>query len=88
MRYQDFIERAKARHGERFDPSDLAPQFVEAYNSQARIEVLMSYGEKERGRVGVTTGWKPCFILMARVDSIGSSTLLGADDKILKIVTA
>jgi hypothetical protein len=88
--YQEYLERKSRQAGTRFDASNLAPQFIPYFESQQRIEVefrrgphVLYYG---RGRVGVTTGWKPVFILMPRIDSIGSSEVLGDDDKIVKVI--
>jgi hypothetical protein len=42
--------------------------------------------ETKRGTVGVTTGWKPCFLLMLTKRSIGSSHTLSARDSILRTI--
>lgn len=84
--YLDFVARGVERYGEKFDASDLAPQFIPYYESDQRIEILTEYGETLRGRVGVTTGWKPVFIFLLRSDSIGSSITLSNTDKILRII--
>lgn len=83
--YHDFIERKIKEYGNRFDASDLAPQFVKYFENQARIEVELSYGS-ERGRVGVSTGWKPVFLLIHRRTDRGSSTLLRKEDKVKRII--
>ena len=69
-KYTAFIERKKVEYGKKFDSSDLNNSFVEYYNNQARVEVDFGY-EVKRGRIGVTTGWKPCFLLMLRRNSMG-----------------
>ena len=83
-RFEGFVESAKARHGARWDASDLAPQFIEHYNTGYRIEVTTTYPNGEthvrRGRIGITTGWKPAFLLMSRRGAIGSSDVLGVND--------
>ena len=84
--YDEYLQRARAEHGERFDPSDLAPTFVPYFESGQRIEVKFSGGEVKRGRVGVTTGWRPAFLLMLTRRSIGSSYLLSPATAILRIV--
>jgi hypothetical protein len=82
MNYNEYIARKRVEHGSKFDPSSLNPAFIGAFNSQERITVDFGY-ETKRGRIGVTTGWKPCFLLMLRVDSSGSSYTIGAEDKII-----
>lgn len=62
-----------------YDPSDLAEKFAPFHESGQRIEVKTPYGETLRGYVGKTTGWKPCYLLLARSNSHGSSELL--DDR-------
>lgn len=88
--YSDLIARKRAEHGPRFDPSDLAPQFVPYFESGARIEVRTTYPSGQswtrRGRVGITTGWKPAFLLMARTNCRGSSDLLGPTAVVVKVV--
>lgn len=60
------------------DRSSLAPQFAGYYESGQRIRVRFGYGEEKTGTVGKTTGWRPSYLLKARVDSTGSSDLLDA----------
>jgi len=83
--YQDYISLKKREFGDKFDPSDLSSQFVPYFENGRRIEVDFGY-EIKRGTVGVTTGWKPAFLLMLTKRSIGSSYLLGKNDKIIKII--
>lgn len=85
--FLDFINRAKATHGDKFDPSELAYDFIHHYQNGSRIEVQMSYGEKLRGRVGITTGWKPVFILLPRINSRGSSVVLSAKDRVTQVIS-
>lgn len=40
------------------------------------LERNAACGEVKTGTVGVTSGWKPVFLLMARRNCIGSSTVL------------
>lgn len=86
--YTDFIVLKKIKYGSRFNSSDLAPQFIPYYNSQLRIEVGFTSGgkiyEKKWGTVGVTTGWKPVFLLMLTKRSLGSSYILRKEDVILR----
>ena len=81
--YDDYLARGRARYGDRFDSSHLAPQFVAYYNSGQRIVVDLGYDEPSRGYVGVTTGWCPSFLLLNNTRSSGSSYLLSNDDHVL-----
>lgn len=82
--YQQAIDRGIARHGRQFDPSCLAMQFAEAFNSGARIIVETRYTNGEvyqrRGTVGISGGWRPTFLLMHRRSDHGSSDVLGMTD--------
>ena len=83
--YNDFIARKEREYGNKFDPSDLPAKFIPFYENNYRIEVKY-YGELERGRVGITTGWKPAFLLMHRTSDHGSSTLLNDNYEITKVI--
>ena len=64
--------------------ADLDMKFVPYYGSDERIKV--KYGDEViTGTVGVTTGWKPVFLLMLRSDSVGSIYTLGKKDKIIGV---
>lgn len=81
-----YLKRKKVEYGDKFDPSDLALHFAPYLHSNTRIKVQHKGEDKvEHGRVGITTGWKPHFLLLYRVDSIGSSRLLYPEDKLLAI---
>lgn len=84
--YKEFLERKKRQYGDKFDASDLAPQFIPYYENGKRIEVKFSYNEVKRGTIGITTGWRPVFLLMLTKRSIGSSYTLREADKIVKTV--
>jgi hypothetical protein len=81
--YKEFIDKKKAEYGDKFDESDLNPAFIRFYESQDRITVDFGY-EKKHGRIGVTTGWKPCFLLILTKRSLGSSYTIGEKDKVVK----
>lgn len=76
-------------HGSRFSEGNLASQFRAYYNGP-RIEVKTTYSDGtthiRRGRVGITTGPAPLFVLLPRSDSRSSSDLLHADDEILRVI--
>ncbi len=82
MQFNDYIERKQREYGKSFDPSDLNKSFIPAFNSGERVTVDFGY-EKKRGTIGVTTGWKPVFLLMLTKRSRGSSYTIGKDDKII-----
>lgn len=83
-KYTELTARKQREHGDRFDASDLHSQFIPYFNSGDRIRV--ANGEYVRtGRVGVTTGWKPAFLLMHRASDHGSSDVLGPDDQITHV---
>jgi hypothetical protein len=86
-KYESFLQRSKTRWGNKFDSSDLAPQFVAVFNSGSRIRVRFSSGEVLSGTVGATSGWKPAFLLMLTKRSTGSSWVLGKRDKIVPNTT-
>jgi hypothetical protein len=86
--FQSYITRKEKEFGDKFDPSDLALHFVKYYESGERIEIKTAYGEVKRGRIGITTGWKPVFLLMSRRNTIGSSETLSRHDKVLRTICA
>jgi hypothetical protein len=82
-KFESYLFRKQSQWGEEFDPTDLNLQFVPYFESGKRIEVDFGY-EIKRGTVGVTTGWKPTFILLLTKRSIGSAYTLGKDAKFIK----
>lgn len=82
--YQETIRTRKDKYAN-FDESALAPEFIPYFNSQERIKVQFEYGEIKTGTVGITTGWKPCFLLMLTKRSIGSSWGLSSKDTIIGV---
>ena len=60
------------------DKSDLDKRFAPFYSSGQRIEVTYKWGEKERFYVGKSTGWKPCYLTIKRVDSTGGAAILSS----------
>jgi len=84
-KFELFCNRKAVEYGGKFDPSDLHPQFVQAFNSGERIGIdfVNDKGEvyeTKRGTIGVTTGWKPVFLLMLTKRSTGSVYTLGKHD--------
>ncbi len=84
--YQDYVERKTREFGDKFDTSDLNKNFISYFESEIRIEVDFGY-ETKRGRIGITTGWKPSFLLMLTTRSMGSSYLINKDCKVLKVIS-
>jgi hypothetical protein len=84
--YKEYVERKRWEFGEKFDESGLSSKFAPFYRSGRRVEMKFVDGEVKRGAVGVTTGWKPCFLLMLTKRSTGSSYTLRDADEILKVV--
>jgi hypothetical protein len=84
--FYSYIVRKEREYGEKFDPSDLvaARQFAPYYGNGIRIKVEVS-GEKLTGTVGVTTGWKPVFLLMEKKVDSGSSIVLDSKVKLLAV---
>jgi hypothetical protein len=86
-KFQNFVNRKTVEYGDKFDSSELSKQFIPYYETGQRIEVEFPYSEEiKRGTVGVTTGWKPCFLLMLRSNSLGSIYTLDDNCKILKVI--
>jgi hypothetical protein len=85
--YKEYIARKMDQYGSKFNPINLAnaPQFIPYLENGKRIEVDFGY-EKKRGTIGITTGWKPIFLLMLTKRSIGSSYTLQGNEKIVKVI--
>lgn len=89
--FESYCNRKRAEHGEKFDASALASQFILHFNvgDTRRVKVEFPWtdihGKPEViwGYVSVTMGWRPTFILMRRRGQIGSSDVLTADCEIL-----
>lgn len=90
MTLQDIVREGQHRHGAKFDGSDLVPRFAPYYgdyNIRVTVERTYNSGETYRrtGWIGKTTGWKPAFLLMSRINAIGSGDVLGAKDRIVSV---
>lgn len=88
-RFEDYLARQEVRWGDSFDPSDLDKRFIPFYNDNSRVKVRRHWDEGDEyaitGTIGITTGWRPCFLLMRTSRSIGSSDTLGSNQVILAI---
>lgn len=82
---KDFNEFIKRRAGEdsRFDAVNLSKKFIPFYESGERIKIEFSSGIIKSGTIGITTGWKPVFILLLTKRSTGSSWTLSEKDSIM-----
>ena len=67
------------------DRSALAPAFARYHESGERIRVRFADGREATGTIGKSTGWRPVYLLMPRVDSIASSDTLGAGDRVVAV---
>ena len=82
--FTDLVNRRTAQYGDKFDVSDLDKRFIAYYQNGQRIKVE-TCSMVMTGTVGVTTGWKPVFLLMRTSRSIGSSWILGTESKLLSV---
>jgi len=82
-RYEDYQKRKRADYGSKFDESDIDQNLIPYFNNGDRIEVKeigITYQstiyKSLRGTIGISTGWKPCLLLMLRKNSRSSSIIL------------
>lgn len=90
--YSAMVERFRRQWGEKFDPSSLeevAPSIRRFYGEETRVIVERTYSDgsthRRAGRISVTTGWRPAFLLVRRSSDMGSSDVLSADDRITAV---
>jgi len=88
--YQDFItviNAAKLHFNQTNEccPIDLCPQLIGLEGR--RVEVVDTCGDKRRFYVGKSTGWVPCHLEIARVDSTGGFPVRGAPFKSVVVLT-
>ncbi len=85
--FAQYLERKQAEHGDKFDASDLTgcPNFITQFNAgrNRRVKVKFADGREKWGTIGVTTGWKPCFLLNHTRFSTGSSETIAPGDQIV-----
>lgn len=84
-RYDDFIRRKRAEYGDKFDPSELAPQFIESFNNGQCIRVAFAALGIMSGVVRVTIGSRPTFIMNGRGKDSDYSFRLRRFDKIIAV---
>jgi hypothetical protein len=85
MKYTQYLSDKFNKFGLLFNDCFLSQQFVPYFESGQRI-IVQTRWETVRGYVGVTTGYKPSFLLLPRKDSISSPILLSDEDKIIGTV--
>ena len=85
VQWTQWIDDKKLRWRESFVPPEGSETLARYCGSEQRVEVDND-GHIVRGFVGITTGWKPSFILLRTKRSIGSWILLGANTKVLKVL--
>ena len=83
--FKELLDRKKREYGSKFDMSDLNADFIPFFENGERIEVDFGY-ETKRGTIGITTGRKPCFLLMLTKRSTGSSYTINKNDKVIKVL--
>jgi hypothetical protein len=92
-RYIQRRRRLPYAYDHSFDPSALALQFVPWFEldryARTKIKVQRTYSDGSTfvrvGSVGITTGWRPCFLLMHSARSLGSSACLSSQDQIIAV---
>ena len=83
-RYSKFLTRKRREYGDKFSDSDLPSWFVHYFNTGDRVKVTREDWTRT-GTVGVTTGWRPAFLLMHRSNADGSSDVLSDRDEIVAV---
>ena len=83
--YKEYVDNKMKRYGIEFDTSDLNENFIPYFESGERVTVKFSYGEIKRGTIGISSGWKPIFLLMLTKRSSGSSYTINKLDEIKRI---
>jgi hypothetical protein len=82
--YVSTLARFQARHGDKFSaPKDV--DHLTRYFNGPRVEVTGPMGVR-RGRISITTGWAPSLLLMHREGTVGSSDLLGPEDRVTAVI--
>ena len=95
--YGQWEQRAKRKapivHRRELDLSEIEAldPSVREHFGVTRVEVTGTWADGtpnvRRGRISVTTGWRPALILMARANSTGSSDVLRPGDKVTAVIT-
>ena len=78
----EHIKRKINQHGV-FNNANLASDFIKYFESGERVKVQWvydNYTEVLTGTIGITTGWKPVFLLMRTSRSMGSPYVIYKDE--------
>lgn len=82
--FENYLTRKRNSYGSQFDSSDLIPEFIKYFESGERVKVEWKFGDKYTevltGTIGITTGYKPVFLLMRTKKSIGSPYVIYKDE--------
>ena len=72
-----------------FTTADLPEKFVPYYEQGSQLRIKIERGVNfivnEYGRVGVSTGWKPAFLLVKSDRHKGSSVVLDEEDRVVAL---
>ena len=84
--YEALINAARIRYTNSNErcPSELCPELIGLEGR--RVEVIDCYGQKRRFYVGKSTGWIPCHLEIARIDSSGGPAVIGAPFQTVTII--
>lgn len=83
QRLQKFAHAIHTQHGIQFK-AELTKQLIGLEGK--RVEVVDSYGETRRFKVGKSTGWIPCHLELANARSSGGISVMGAPFKSVRVV--
>lgn len=87
--YERLLERKRSEHGDRFVEPWGVEKFASFLHSGIRIRVRTTYPsgdvEERTGTVGITSGWRPAFLLMHRSSDHGSWDTIDERDEITAV---
>jgi hypothetical protein len=81
--YESMLCNRKRQYGDKFDPSELDPRFSNLLHTNKRTSVRFDPETIKTGTVGITTGWKPVFLLMLTKRSRGSEYILDKNCEVI-----
>ena len=82
VQWEQWLTRKRVEHGDKFVPPTNAELLAPYLHTGQRVEVVM-HDTVQRGFIGITTGWKPIFILLRTKRSTGSWMTLGGNVRIV-----
>lgn len=90
--YAAMVERFGQQWGEKFDASaleEVSPIVRRFYGQETRVIVERTFSDgsthRRAGRISVTPGWRPGFLLVHRSSDMGSWDVLSADDRVTAV---